>query len=387
MEEKKDLKEVWRAIKFTLVSISAGIVEVALFAILNETFHWNYWVAYIISLMASILWNFTINRRVTFKSSKNIKLSVLLILAFYAVFTPASAVLGELAQTNGVDEYLVLATTMIANFVLEFLYTRLVVYRNSCDTLGNEEAEKRNKEKPLFFEFLVLLIRIFYRKRNFVGMENMPSEAAMYIGNHAQIHGPLTSQIFFPGYKYIWCIGQMMRMKKVPAYAYQDFWSKKPKSVRWFYKICSYLMAPICAYVFKNADTIGVYKDSRLMGTFRKTVRALENGANIIIFPEYEQEYNDIVCEFQDKFIDVARLYYKKTGKALSFVPMYNAAKLKTVALGTPIVFNPEADIEEERARICTYLKEEITRLAKELPAHKVVPYLNVGAKNYKNSK
>lgn len=131
-------KEWIRTIKFTLFSISAGIIQIAPFTLLNELLRWDYWVSYIISLLASILWNFTINRKVTFKSSNNVKISMLLVLLFYAVFTPVSTVLGNLAENSGVNEYIVLAVTMICNFVLEYLYTRYVVYRHSCDTLQKD---------------------------------------------------------------------------------------------------------------------------------------------------------------------------------------------------------------------------------------------------------
>jgi hypothetical protein len=247
--------------------------------------------------------------------------------------------------------------------------------------------EKKNQKKPLLFSFIVCMIRIFYRKRKCIGTENLPKGAALIIGNHAQIHGPIASQLFYPHYKYIWCIGQMMHIKEVPDYAYQDFWSQKPKYIRWFFRLCSYIIAPISAYIFTRADAIAVYKDTRLMSTFRETVKKLQEDAHIIIFPEHAKEYNDIVNDFQDKFVDVARLYYKKTGECLSFVPMYNAPKLKTIVFGKPIVFDPELDMETQREKICTYLKEEITTLAKSLPSHKVVPYLNVGGKNYKYSK
>lgn len=131
----KDKKEFFRALKFTLLSISAGIIQIALFALLNELLKFDYWVSYITSLLASIIWNFTINRKVTFKSSNNVTKSMLLVLLFYAVFTPVSTILGDLAENNNVNEYIILAVTMISNFVLEYLYTRFIVYRNSCDTL------------------------------------------------------------------------------------------------------------------------------------------------------------------------------------------------------------------------------------------------------------
>ena len=137
MAERKDekkFKELIRAVKFTVISISAGIVQIISFALFNEVLKWNYWVAYLAALLLSVLWNFTINRKVKFKSANNVKIAMLLVLAFYAVFTPVSTVLGEMAENSGINEYIVLAVTMISNFVLEFLYTRYIVYRHSCDT-------------------------------------------------------------------------------------------------------------------------------------------------------------------------------------------------------------------------------------------------------------
>ena len=135
MNKKTTLKELIRSLKFLLVSISAAIVQIVSFTLLNEFIKVDYWISYLVSLLLSIIWNFTINRKVTFKSSKNIAISMLLILLFYAVFTPVSTILGELAENNGVNEYIVLIITMVSNFILEFLYTRFVVYKNSCDTL------------------------------------------------------------------------------------------------------------------------------------------------------------------------------------------------------------------------------------------------------------
>lgn len=143
----KTAKKEWlRALKFLIISISAGIIQIGLFTLLNELLRWNYWVSYLISLLASILWNFTVNRKITFKSANNVKIAMLLVLAFYAVFTPVSTVLGELAESSGTNEYIVLAVTMIANFLLEFLYTRYVVYRNTCDTATKNDNKKQQEE-------------------------------------------------------------------------------------------------------------------------------------------------------------------------------------------------------------------------------------------------
>jgi len=220
-----------------------------------------------------------------------------------------------------------------------------------------------------------------------VGLENIPSESSVIVGNHAQIHGPLFSAVKFPHKKYVWCIGNMMHLKEVPSYAFADFWSHKPKWTHWFYKMLSYIIAPLSVYVFNGADVIGVYKDTRGLSTFKNSIIGLKDGAHIIIFPECEKEFNEIVNEFQDKFVDLARLYFKDTGKELSFVPMYNAPKLKTVMFGKPIKFDSTDTIENQRAKICDYLKTEITALAKELPVHTVVPYANISKKKYPKSK
>ena len=157
MENKKDYKEVFRAIKFLFISISAGIVQIGTFTLFNEVFKWDYWYAYLPSLLLSILWNFTINRKFTFKSANNVKIAMLLVLAFYAVFTPVSTVLGELWENAGGNEYLVLVVTMVSNFILEFLYTRFIVYKNSCDTA----VTKKDKEYTQRIKILKSRWRIF----------------------------------------------------------------------------------------------------------------------------------------------------------------------------------------------------------------------------------
>lgn len=197
------------------------------------------------------------------------------------------------------------------------------------------------------------------------------------------MNGPIACELYFPVHRYTWCAGQMMHLKEVPAYAYQDFWSEKPRSIRWFYKVLSYLIAPLSVCVFNNANTIPVYRDSGILSTFRMTLEQLQAGASIVIFPECSKPYNHILCSFQDKFIDIARLYYRKTGQALPFVPLYLAPALKTMYLGKPIYFCPDTPIAEERARICSYLMTEITKIACSLPRHTVVPYQNIPKKDY----
>ena len=130
--------ELLRTAKFVLFSISAGLIQAASFALLNELLHLNYWVSYLIALTLSVLWNFTLNRKFTFQSAANVPIAMLKVAGFYLVFTPLStwwtAALTEPAYGIMLNEYLVLVITMMANFVLEFLFQRFFVFGKSLDT-------------------------------------------------------------------------------------------------------------------------------------------------------------------------------------------------------------------------------------------------------------
>ena len=127
-------KKLWQAVKFTLFSISAGVIQIGSFALL-ELLVQDYWIPYLISLVLSILWNFTLNRRYTFKSAANVPVAMAKVFGFYLVFTPLSTYLGNVAEGHGANDFLILVVTMLANFVLEFLFCKLVVYRGKEDTL------------------------------------------------------------------------------------------------------------------------------------------------------------------------------------------------------------------------------------------------------------
>ena len=129
------MKEFARIVKFTLFSISAGLIEMGAFALLTELLHLPYWLSYLVALVLSVLWNFTLNRKFTFKSATNIPVAMLKVACYYAVFTPLSTLLEHyLAEGLGWNEYLVTAINMVLNFVTEFLYQRFFVFGKSIDT-------------------------------------------------------------------------------------------------------------------------------------------------------------------------------------------------------------------------------------------------------------
>lgn len=143
-QEHKDVTSVWQVVKFTLFSISAGLIQVAAFTLMETVFHLPYWPSYLTALVLSVLWNFTFNRRYTFRSDASVGRSMLLVALFYAVFTPVSTWWGHALTTAGWNDFLVLTITMAVNFVTEFLYQRFVVYRNRIDT--NDVARRANEK-------------------------------------------------------------------------------------------------------------------------------------------------------------------------------------------------------------------------------------------------
>ena len=131
----KSMKEYLRFIRFALFSASAGLIEILVFALLNEIGGWSYWPCYLTALLCSILWNFTFNRNFTFRSVANVPTAMIKVLGFYAIFTPATTLLGSyLADTLLWNEYLVTGINMGLNFVTEYFFQRYVVYRTSIDT-------------------------------------------------------------------------------------------------------------------------------------------------------------------------------------------------------------------------------------------------------------
>lgn len=132
---KNSTKEFFRFIKFAAFSVSAGLIQIISFAVLNEFLRWNYWACYLIALVLSVVWNFTLNRKFTFKSANNVPIAMVKTLAYYAVFTPVSTIAGDyLAETLMWNEYIVTILNMLVNFITEFLYQRYFVFGKSIDT-------------------------------------------------------------------------------------------------------------------------------------------------------------------------------------------------------------------------------------------------------------
>jgi len=132
---KSNRREIFRILKFTFFSASAGLIQIASFALFNELTGWPYWPSYLLSLILSVLWNFTLNRRFTFQSAANVPVAMIKVAVYYAIFTPLSTLLGNwLTESLGWNEYLVTAINMLLNFSTEYLYQRFFVFGKSVDS-------------------------------------------------------------------------------------------------------------------------------------------------------------------------------------------------------------------------------------------------------------
>ena len=139
-------KETLRVVKFVMFSISAGVIEILSFTLLNELTDWPYWPCYLIALILSVIWNFTLNRKFTFKSVANVPVAMAKILAFYCVVTPVTTILGNyLAESLHWNEYIVTGINMGLNISTEYLYDRFVVFRKTLDT--NNLAQRQRKKE------------------------------------------------------------------------------------------------------------------------------------------------------------------------------------------------------------------------------------------------
>lgn len=142
MNEQSDKQNLEHAVKFFLFSISAGAIQAITFALLHEIAQLVYWPSYLIALILSVLWNFTLNRKFTFKSAANVPKAMMKVFVFYLIFTPASTWWGNELTILSWNAYIILFGTMIINLVSEFVYTKYFIYKNQINTALNIELFK-----------------------------------------------------------------------------------------------------------------------------------------------------------------------------------------------------------------------------------------------------
>ncbi len=234
--------------------------------------------------------------------------------------------------------------------------------------------------REIYYGIVNFIAGFIYKKRKVVfsdGSSN-PSEPAIFIANHSGILGPVVMQKYLKVPKKVWVTSGMTSKANSTNYFFHDMLvgrsSENKKKTRKTAKLIVNLVQPL---IKKNKRFIVVNKSSKaLLNTFKESLNTLISGKSLVIFPEKHLRYGKYVHSFHQGFVDIARLYYNKTGKNISFYPVYIGNKLKTINVGEPVKFDEKLKRKEAGEKISLELQDRIEKLGASLPEHEVIPYV-----------
>jgi hypothetical protein len=218
------------------------------------------------------------------------------------------------------------------------------------------------------YRVLLSSARLFLKKPRLYGLNYIDAGApAVFVSNHLGVAGPILLTLFLPFACMPWAISEITKSALCPAYLEREFlqptFGLKPP---WSGRVAA-VIAPICVAIMKEAHAIPVYKGSRrIIETIDHSVRMLENGQNLLIFPEIgggkdPQE----LAPFQTGFLRLGRAYYLKTQQCLDFYPLYVQKRPRLIAIGPSITYNPLAQYQVEKKRILNYLFDTIVAMSR----------------------
>ncbi len=232
----------------------------------------------------------------------------------------------------------------------------------------------------LYFGFVRVLAKIIFPRRKMVWQEGVEtsSEPAIFVSNHSGIAGPVAVELYFKLPKRIWLTSAMVNKENGVNYFFHDMMlgrsAKNKKKTRRSAKLVMNLISPL---LINNDRFLLVNKATMsLKDTFANSLATLDSGKNLVIFPEKHLRYGKYINTFHRGFVDIARLYAKRTGKALKIYPMYIGGDTHSINIGEPIVYDVANDRHSEADRVCEYLQGAIEQLGASLPPHKVIPYV-----------
>lgn len=229
--------------------------------------------------------------------------------------------------------------------------------------------------QTLYYKGMRAFARALFPKSEMRFETEPPDEPIVLIGNHSSVRGPIMLTLDDPRPHRTWAIHSASDRAQAASYAYHDIFFGNSRRVKWFWRIPAAILGVALPPLLIQSGTIPVYHDSRILSTLRESIRAMQEGSDIVIFAESPVRYSEYVNELQPGFTDLARLWYKKTGKRLAFYPFYAEKKNRVIAVGKPIVFDPDLPAHHQQ-QIAEYLRDEIDRLGRSLPPHTPVPFL-----------
>ena len=246
-----------------------------------------------------------------------------------------------------------------------------------AEKTGKENmADKKRKKPGLWYRFAVKLVRPFKKKMTCTYHAGpLPEGPVVFVANHAQIFGPLSAVLEMPRKVWPWVDARIMEKKTAAEFAFIDFLQGDRRRCKWFFRMLSHIVSFLLRPLLRDAGGIPVYRDRQIVRTFARSCELLNEGESLILFPEKEYYFSDYIFEIQDGFVDLARIWYRQSGRLLKFIPLYFAPGLNTVNFGEPVVYDPQADPRAERRRVAGLLKTRIHEMASSLPPHKPIPF------------
>ncbi len=233
--------------------------------------------------------------------------------------------------------------------------------------------KKAGKKEKLVTKTVIGILRPFNRHR-MVNLDHIRQDSEnplVFLGNHAEIYGPIASALCFPVPVRFWVISHMMgRSRDVRAYLYENTFSKKTFLPVFVRRLLARLMGWLSVNVMCGLNAIPVYRDSpmKLRMTLRKSVEALENGDNLMIFPEHpDGKYvKGSVSELSPGFLMLAEAWWKRSGKKLRILPVFANREKRTFTFGDEITYEPENGYAAEQERILQEARNQLLQLAGE---------------------
>lgn len=211
------------------------------------------------------------------------------------------------------------------------------------------------------------LIKIIMRRYSLVGIENISDNGgAIFVCNHAGSYGPLAMGLFFPFRFRPWVLYRAMTPGLCRRQLEKDLFGDCRNIFKPFCRFAAFIIEPACLWVMRKIKAIPVYRGrNEIFATFHESVKALEEGFNIVVFPEREEtEYNKHLKDFYTGFVHLARKFYNEKGKLLPFYPIYIDKDNRSITVGKPVEYDPNGVFKSERDRLAYLLMEAIRQCA-----------------------
>jgi len=235
----------------------------------------------------------------------------------------------------------------------------------------------RFKKPKIVYHLFMQPARLFHKKYKFNANGQVIDEPSIFISNHSKAFGPIAVSRDFP-YKFRpWVEQKVLFYKSCPKYAYECFFPPKGK-IKIFNKMGCFFASLLLVPLLRGQEGIPVYRDRRIKTTFQKTMETLiDDKRHIIIFPECPDKYSEYIHQLNSGFVQIAKIYYERTGKCIKFYPCYIPPGLKSFEVGEPIQYDPNIPMKEQKEIVATYLRDQLDAIARALPPFKPIPYMD----------